>query len=112
MSISTGANRGRRAPRARMPVSLAVTPLRRARGLLGRRAPAPPLLLAPARSVHTCFMRAPIDVVFLDAELRAVRVVRGLRPWRLAGDRRAVAALELPAGTARIAEGERLRLAR
>jgi uncharacterized protein len=95
-----------------MEISLAVTPLHRARGLLGRRATAAPLLLAPARSVHTCFLRAPIDVVFLDAELRAVRVVRGLRPWRVAGARRAVAALELPAGTARIRPGDRLRLSR
>ncbi|HEX2088113.1 MAG TPA: DUF192 domain-containing protein [Solirubrobacteraceae bacterium] len=88
---------------------LAATPLARARGMLGREPQ--PLLLAPARSVHTCGMRFPIDVVFLDAELRVVRVVRGLRPWRLAGARRARAVLELPAGGAgAIAEGDRLAL--
>ncbi len=94
-----------------MHVSLAVTPLRRARGLLGTgTAPAAPLLLAPARSVHTCFMRRPIDVVFLDADLRVVKVARRLRPWRRAGARGAVAALELPAGAATVAPGDRYAL--
>jgi uncharacterized protein len=91
-------------------VSLAVTPLRRARGLLGRRGPGAPLLLAPARSVHTCGMRRPIDVVFLDADLRVVKVAARLRPWRLAGARRAVAALELAPGTARVRPGDRYEL--
>ena len=81
-----------------MEVRLAVTTWARLRGLLGREPS--PLLLAPARSVHTCFMRAPIDVVFLDAELRVLRVVRGLGPWRVAAARGARAVLELPAGRA------------
>jgi uncharacterized membrane protein (UPF0127 family) len=90
-------------------VELAVTPLRRARGLLGH--PVAPLLLAPARSVHTCFMREPIDLVFLDGALRVVKVVERLRPWRLAGARSAVAVLELPAGGARgVRPGDRYAL--
>jgi uncharacterized protein len=89
-------------------VLLAVTPLRRARGLLGR--PARPLLLAPARSVHTFGMRCAIDVVFLDADLRVVKVVDRLRPWRMASARRAVAVLELPAGTASVRPGDRYAL--
>ena len=32
------------------------------------------LLLAPAWSIHTWFMRFPIDVVFLDADGRVLRV--------------------------------------
>jgi uncharacterized protein len=90
-------------------VSLAVTPLRRARGLLGT-TDAPPLLLAPARSVHTFGMRRAIDVVFLDAGLRVVKVVPRLRPWRVAGARTAVAVLELPAGTADVRPGDRYAL--
>ena len=35
-------------------------------------------------SVHTHFMRFPIDVVFLDSEWRIVSVVAALRPWRFA----------------------------
>jgi uncharacterized membrane protein (UPF0127 family) len=93
-----------------MHVSLAVTPLRRARGLLGRGPSAGPLLLAPASSVHTCFMRDPIDVVFLDADLRVVKIAARLPPWRLAGARGAVAALELPAGSARVRPGDRYAL--
>jgi uncharacterized membrane protein (UPF0127 family) len=90
-------------------VSFAVTPLRRARGLLGT-TEAPPLLIAPARSVHTVGMRRPIDVVFLDGDLRVVKVVERLRPWRIAGARGAVAVLELPAGTAGVRPGDRYAL--
>jgi uncharacterized membrane protein (UPF0127 family) len=50
--------------------------------------------------VHTFFMRFAIDVVFLDRERRIVGISHTLRPWRVAGARRAHAALELPAGTA------------
>jgi hypothetical protein len=92
-----------------MHVTLAATPLSRLRGLLGAREVAP-LLLAPASSVHTCFMRRAIDVVFLDAELRVVKVVRALRPWRIAAARGAGAVLELPAGEARVRPGDRLAL--
>ena len=89
---------------------LAATPLRRALGMLGWREPQP-LFIAPARSVHTCGMRFAIDVVFLDDRLRVVRVVRALRPWRVASSRRARAVLELPAGgAADIERGMRLAL--
>ncbi len=95
-----------------MDVTLATTPLARLRGLIGRREPRP-LLLAPARSVHTCFMRFPIDVVFLDADLRVLRVARELPPWRLASARGARAVLELPAGAAAgLKAGGRLALRR
>ena len=93
-----------------MHVSLAVTPLRRARGLLASEPGAAPLLLAPARSVHTCFMRRPIDVVFLDADLVVLKVVRRLRPWRIAASRHATAVLELPAGAATVTAGDRYAL--
>ncbi len=74
----------------------------RMRGLLGRDGlePGSGMLIDRAPSVHMFFMRFPIDVVFLDRDRKVVRVVEGLRPWRVAGARRAVAALELPAGSA------------
>ena len=50
-------------------------------------------------SVHTSFMRFPIDVVFLDKQLNVLRIVPALRPWRAAACRRASWALELPANT-------------
>jgi uncharacterized membrane protein (UPF0127 family) len=74
----------------------------RARGLLGRDGlePGAGMLIDRAGSVHMLFMRFPIDVVFLDRDWQVVGVRHGLRPWRFAGARRAVAALELPAGAA------------
>jgi uncharacterized protein len=72
----------------------------RMKGLLGRSTldPSEGLLLRPANSVHTAFMRFPIDVVFLDRELRVLALATNLRPWRAAGHRGARAVLELPAG--------------
>ncbi len=82
-------------------------------GLLGRSSlPADEgLLLVPAWSIHTWFMRFPIDVVFLDAEGRVLRVVERMRPWRLVSVRRARAVIELAAGVAArldIREGARI----
>ena len=74
----------------------------RARGLLGRDGlePGGGMLIDGAGSVHMFFMRFPIDVVFLARDRTVVRVKHRLQPWRYAGARRAVAALELPAGRA------------
>lgn len=82
---------------------VADTFLARLLGLAGRRALAAGegLLLPRTRSVHTHFMRFPLDVVFLDADGRVVRVAEAVRPWRGAGDRRARSVLELAAGEAR-----------
>src|SRR5205085_10203593 len=95
--------------------TLARDPYSRMRGLLGRGglAEGEGLLLQPAGSIHTFFMRFPIDVVFLDREQRVVRVVPNLRPWRTAGVRKARAVLELAAGEAArvgMAPGSALRL--
>src|SRR3954469_9794326 len=81
---------------------LADRPHTRLRGLLGRRdLPAGEgLLLRPSPSIHTWFMRFPIDVVFLDADLRVLDVVPRLGPWRMAARRGARAVLELAPGEA------------
>ncbi len=72
------------------------------RGLMGRASlPADEgMLFRPAGSIHMFFMRFPIDVVFCDRELRVVKVVRGLKPWRTAAARRAKVTIELAAGAA------------
>jgi uncharacterized protein len=69
------------------------------RGLLGRRGleSGEGLLLRPSGSVHTFFMRFPIDVVFLSRDGEVLKIARGLSPWRAAGARRAKAVLELAA---------------
>jgi uncharacterized membrane protein (UPF0127 family) len=41
------------------------------------------LWLNPCGGIHTWAMRYPIDVLFLDAELRVVKVARGVWPWRM-----------------------------
>jgi uncharacterized membrane protein (UPF0127 family) len=73
----------------------------RTRGLLGRSSLGPDegMWLEPCQSVHTFFMRFPIDVLFLDAE-GTVLSKATLPPWRLSRwERRARSVLELPAGT-------------
>lgn len=77
-------------------------PHTRLRGLLGRRElPRDEgLLLCPSPSIHTWFMRFPIDAVFLDAHLRVIGVAPDLAPWRIAARRGARAVLELAAGEA------------
>jgi uncharacterized membrane protein (UPF0127 family) len=92
---------------------LADTALARMRGLLGRRAlpSGEGILLRPASSVHTAFMRFSIDAVFLDRGGRVLKIASELRPWKTAGRRKARAVLELPAGEAErrgIEIGERL----
>ena len=79
---------------------VAARPLRRMRGLLGRRSLPPDegILLRPAGSIHTAFMRFPIDAVFLDRELVVVGIASDLPPWRAAGRKGAHAVLELAAG--------------
>lgn len=54
----------------------------RARGLLGRDGADGALLLRRTRSVHTVGMRFALDVAFLDADLRVVRVTH-LAPNRV-----------------------------
>ncbi len=70
------------------------------------------LLLPGTSSVHTHFMRFPIDVVFLNSERRIVSFVTALRPWRFAASKTADSVLELAAGECErlgLAEGEVLR---
>jgi uncharacterized membrane protein (UPF0127 family) len=93
--------------------TVAGTTLRRMKGLLGRTglAPGEGLLLRPATSIHTWFMRFPIDAVFLDRDLVVQKVASGVKPWRLVFARRARCVLELAAGEAGrrdIVAGQRL----
>jgi len=62
------------------------------------------LIIQPCNSVHTFFMRFPIDVIYLSSEgnnYKVVSIHREMKPWRMdlpvfgAG-----AVLELPAGSA------------
>lgn len=80
---------------------LAETALSRCRGLLGRSglSSGEGMLLRPASSVHTAFMRFAIDVIFVDGDGRVVRVANGVVPWRIVIASGAYAAIELAAGS-------------
>jgi uncharacterized protein len=96
-------------------VELAFTRATRRRGLLGRDGldPAAALMLTPCLAVHTAFMRFPIDILFLDRDGFAVKLVSDLAPWRLAGSVSAHSVVELAAGSLRrhdVAVGDRLYL--
>lgn len=59
------------------------------------------LLIRPCQSVHTHFMRFPIDVLFLDDDHRVVHLISAMAPWRLSPTIRGAAmVLELAAGAA------------
>lgn len=82
--------RMRGAPReeSTLCVEVADSFLRRFLGLMGRKdiGMSRALFLSPCTSVHMCFMRFAIDVVYLKrgtdgGDWRTVKVVRRLRPW-------------------------------
>src|SRR6266699_484973 len=88
-------------------------PLSRLRGLLGRHElpESEGLLITPESSIHTWFMRFPIDVVFLDATLTVLGTRENVGSWRVAGWRGARSVLELPAGACqqrKLRPGDRL----
>ena len=107
-------NERTRAPIA-TDVELASTRATRRRGLLGRDGlpPSSALMLTPCVAVHTAFMRFAIDVVFLDADGYAVKLVSDVAPWRMTASARARSVIEMAAGSLRrhaIALGDRLYL--
>jgi uncharacterized membrane protein (UPF0127 family) len=80
-----------------MEIRVADTPWRRLRGLLGHRAPPPfALRIEPCRSVHTFGMRFALDLHWLDADGRTIRVDRAVGPGRVRCCRAARAVLEVP----------------
>jgi uncharacterized membrane protein (UPF0127 family) len=69
------------------------------------------LLLDPCNSVHNFFVRFPIDLIFLDDELKIVKLKKCFKPWRMTGIYfKARKVLELPNGTitSDISEGDYL----
>lgn len=80
---------------------VADTSAKRRTGLLKheRLDPGQGLWIVPCESVHTFFMRFPIDLVYLTRD-RKVRKTRGsVAPWRMSACLPAHSVLELPAGT-------------
>lgn len=87
--------------------------LPRMKGLLGRKSlpPGEGMLIRPAPSIHTFFMRFPIDAVFLSRSGEVLKLADNVPAWRTRSCRRAHSVLELAAGEAArhgIAVGDRL----
>lgn len=83
------------------PVTVARTLPARTIGLIGRTRAAP-MLFPKCHSIHTFFMRFPVDILCLDRNDRIIKSMPGVKPWRVvSGGRRAASVLELPAGYVR-----------
>ncbi len=95
-------------------VEVAATPWSRMKGLLGRKEfpKGSGLWIRPANSIHTFFMKFPIDVVFVSESEKVIRTYEALRPFRMTTlVRGARSVLELPAGALSAcptAEGDQL----
>ena len=76
---------------------------RRMRGLLGRKylRQGEGMVLRPGWSIHTAFMRFPIDAIFLDADQVVIRVEHEVGPWRTVSCRGAREVVEMAAGECR-----------
>jgi len=98
------------------PCVVADTEWTRLKGLLGRKGldDGEGLLIRRTGSIHMFFMRFPIDAVFVDRDMRVVKVVSNLKPWRIAWGRGAKDVVEMAAGEAQrrgIETGQQLVLA-
>ena len=90
-------------------LEIADTFWKRLKGLQFRSAlpPSSGLLLSPCSSLHTCFMRFPIDVLMLDVNRVVIGTRSGIQPWRTvlceSGTKQVIEinphALNVPAGT-------------
>jgi uncharacterized protein len=82
-------------------VELANHSAARRKGLLGRDSlfAGEGLWILPCQAVHTVGMRFPIDLVYLDRDLRVRKVRSNVNPWRLSACVSAHSVLELAPGT-------------
>ncbi|HRW04773.1 MAG TPA: DUF192 domain-containing protein [Caldilineaceae bacterium] len=59
------------------------------------------LLITGCNSVHTHFMRIPIDVLYIDKHNRVVDIDPSMNAWRIGRARKSASyVLEVPSGTA------------
>ncbi len=81
---------------------VADTSAKRRTGLLKheRLEPGDGLWIVPCESVHTFFMKFPIDLVYLDKGKKVKKVRHAVPAWRMSACLTAHSILELPAGIA------------
>ena len=71
------------------------------------------LWLEPCAMIHMCFMSFAIDAVFLDKDLKVLRVLENFRPWRFSPwvrGARGVPALPSGCCAGRVREGDLLEI--
>ncbi|MGA2775793.1 MAG: DUF192 domain-containing protein [Candidatus Omnitrophota bacterium] len=88
---------------------LAQTVLARLKGLLFRKEfrNGEALIIKPCNSIHTFFMRFPIDVIFIDSNNKIVKIRKGIKPFRATPVYfKSKFVIELPSGTAAAANTE------
>ena len=69
------------------------------------------LWITPCRSVHTMWMRVPIDVYFIDQDDRVVEHHPAVRPWRVVVAKQPCrSVLEIPDPSVRLMVGATIRL--
>lgn len=80
---------------------MADTSEKRRTGLLKheRLNPGEGLWIVPCESVHTFFMKFPIDLLYLDKQKKVRKVRHAVPAWRLSMCLSAHSIIELPAGT-------------
>jgi uncharacterized protein len=86
---------------------LADNPWTSFKGLMGKPAlpPGHALLITPSSSIHTHFMRFPIDVLYMSSDDVIMGIDRNLRPWRFGHLHKGVRyVIEMTAGGARDCE--------
>jgi hypothetical protein len=59
------------------------------------------LIFYNVSSIHMFFMRFPIDVLYLDKEMKVLKIKHSLLPWRMSSCLGAKTTIELPAGKAK-----------
>lgn len=57
---------------------------------------APVFVIPKCRSVHTCFMRFPIDIIFVDRNGKIVKNIQNVSPFRFLRCPKAEAVIEYP----------------
>jgi uncharacterized protein len=83
-------------------IDLADTSAKRRTGLLKHTglARGEGLWIVPCESVHTFFMKFPIDLVYLDKKHNVRKVRHAVKPWRMSACFSAHSIVELPPGAA------------
>ena len=105
-------------PRKRLSPTSAISPIRCSNAwsgcsTAGDLSKGEGLLLDRCYGIHTFGMRFPIDVLFLDKDLRVIRAVKALPPYRTCVVKKSVYVLEVPVGAldaSRTAEGDQIQI--